>query len=176
MILSWKERLYAYLLRKVLSPWLDDASLEKLHQSIEVSLQQGTFVLKNIGLDTRYIQSKLPPQLAYRITQAKLERLDISLSLEEVHEDNEGSAATKATSSSTSSQGSITLAWKAMTRSSSNNTAQADSTTDTDTAKSSSSKIALVARVVLEGIVLHVEPKYAGNTYESDDRHSKDPI
>ena len=180
MILSWKERLYAYLLRKVLSPWLDDASLEKLHQSIEVSLQQGTFVLKNIGLDTRYIQSKLPPQLAYRITQATLERLDISLSLEEVHEDNEGSAATKATSSSTSSQGSITLAWKAMTRSSSNNTAQADSTTDTDTAKSSSSKIALVARVVLEGIVLHVEPKHAGNAYESDhdrdDRHSKDPI
>eukprot|EP00957_Ditylum_brightwellii_P090413 6885213-Ditylum_brightwellii.AAC.1 len=59
MLTQWKQRLYAFLLRRILGPYLTPSSNSKLHQSIEVALNEGSFVLKDVDLDPAYLTSLL---------------------------------------------------------------------------------------------------------------------
>ena len=52
---QWKQRLYAFLLRRVLGPYLSAGSLQQLHESIEVSFQEGKFILKDVDLNAAYL-------------------------------------------------------------------------------------------------------------------------
>mmetsp|Transcript_22399 Transcript_22399/g.55399 ORF Transcript_22399/g.55399 Transcript_22399/m.55399 type:complete len:1910 (-) Transcript_22399:166-5895(-) len=115
-MIQWKQRLYAFLLRRILGPFLDSESYQKLHDSIDVSLQEGKFVLTDIGLNADYLtetslQSKFP---GLSIVKAKVDRLEISLTLKETsastpaaqNDDDDGSTPTATTNSS--------FAWRAM--------------------------------------------------------------
>ena len=138
-MIPWKDRLYAFLLSRVLGPWLDEESLQLLHQSIEVSLQEGRLILKQIGLNTQKLTEKIG-QREWKICQATVGRLDVCLFLEEVSADTvEGDSRYEETSESMFPS----LAWRAMALGS---------------AASGGRKIALMAKVTLEGIVVHVEP------------------
>ncbi|CAB9499302.1 Autophagy-related protein 2 [Seminavis robusta] len=97
-MIKWKQRLYALLLRQVVGPLLDSESQEKLHESIDVSFQEGTFVLSNVSLCTAYLNNfDIGPLY---VKKARVGSLAISLSLVE------GQASENATSSS--------IAWRAM--------------------------------------------------------------
>mmetsp|Transcript_14413 Transcript_14413/g.31451 ORF Transcript_14413/g.31451 Transcript_14413/m.31451 type:complete len:2077 (-) Transcript_14413:90-6320(-) len=164
-MLPWKERLYAFLLRRVLGPWLDERSLELLHNSVEVSLQDGTLVLKNVGLNTEFVTEKLLRKRTlsnhyWRIQQASLERLDISLSLEQ-HGTHDGTSDDGEGVQVTQQEGSLTLAWRAATSSISGD--------DGSSSCDQSAKIALVTKVVLVGLVVHVEPDDSSPDQNSDD-------
>lgn len=107
-MIQWKQRLYAFLLRRILGPFLDAESYQKLHDSIDVSFQEGKFVLKDIGLNADYlteksVQSKCP---GLSIVKAKVDRLEISLTLKEISHAEENGSASSTTKSS--------FAWRAM--------------------------------------------------------------
>ena len=83
-MIQWKQRLYAFLLRRVLGPFLDVSATKKLHDSIDVSLQEGKFVLNDVTLNADYLTEKLAdgaPGLSIR--RAKIARLEINLTLRE---------------------------------------------------------------------------------------------
>lgn len=96
-MLLWKQRLYAFLLKRILGPILDDESLEKLHRSIDVCLQEGRFALNDVGLNADYLSNKMK-----HIRIARLRRIEILLAL--VEHDDEVNLLKKPSS----------LAWKAM--------------------------------------------------------------
>ena len=101
--LQWKQRLYAFLLRRILGPYLTQTSLQKLHESIDVSFQEGTFTLKDINLNTTFLSSMIrekSPALNIEIFSARIGKLQIHLALQE---------RSKPEGFSTSS-----VAWKAM--------------------------------------------------------------
>jgi len=103
-MIKWKQRLYAFLLRRVLGPLLDVPSQEKLHNCIEISLQEGTFTLNNVGLSTSYLNSQDSVQKAAMcIQKARIESISIQLSLVEGPR-NDGEPASSSSS----------LAWRAM--------------------------------------------------------------
>eukprot|EP00934_Nitzschia_sp_Nitz4_P004614 Nitzschia sp. Nitz4//scaffold119_size111653//42238//48064//NITZ4_004188-RA/size111653-augustus-gene-0.212-mRNA-1//1//CDS//3329533830//4604//frame0 len=83
-MIQWKQRLYAFLLRRVLGPFLDASANQKLHDSVDVSLQEGRIVLKNIGLNASHISERLASTGAgVSIRTASVEQLEVILSLRE---------------------------------------------------------------------------------------------
>lgn len=128
-MIKWKQRLYAFLLRRVLGPFLDAASQQKLHDSIEVSFQEGTFTLNNVGLSTTYLNTKAH-KAGVHITKARVESISIQLTLLEGQQQqvsqNGGAAVTRSS-----------LAWRAMNLGIS---------------------VSLLAHVEIDGIQLEVEP------------------
>lgn len=83
-MIQWKQRLYAFLLRRILGPFLDDESSKILHDSIDFSLQEGKFVLKDVSLNSEFLTEKVSanrPGLS--ISKAKVDRLEINLTLRE---------------------------------------------------------------------------------------------
>ena len=58
-MIQWKQRLYAFLLRRILGPFLDDESSKILHDSIDFSLQEGRFVLKDVSLNSEFLTEKV---------------------------------------------------------------------------------------------------------------------
>jgi hypothetical protein len=85
-MIPWKQRLYAFLLRRILGPILDAASTQKLHESIEVSFQEGKFVLKDVTLNSCYLTQRLAAQLLdqkFSVKRAQIGKLEINLSLQE---------------------------------------------------------------------------------------------
>ena len=80
-MLQWKERLYAFLIQRFVGPWLDEESSQRLYQSIDVSIQDGIFVLRDVSLATEKLTSLL--QHPVRIRKATIDKLEIHLSLEE---------------------------------------------------------------------------------------------
>ena len=79
-MLDWKQRLYAFLLRKLVGPFLDDHDACKLHDSIDFSLHNGLFVFKNVTLNTLKL-SESSLLSGFSVTKAVVRRLEIKLSL-----------------------------------------------------------------------------------------------
>jgi hypothetical protein len=133
-MLQWKQRLYAFLLRRVLGPLLDAESLTKLYQTIDISLHEGRFALTDVALNTEYLANlcltdKFP---TFRIRKARIRRLTIHLTLQD-HALDEG----EETSS---------LAWRAM---------QLGFASATE---GSPPAVSLLAVVEIDGLVLELEP------------------
>lgn len=132
-MLQWKQRLYAFLLRRVLGPLLNAESLTKLYQTIDISLQEGRFALSDVSLNTEYLANLLADKFpTFRIRTARIKRLTIHLTLQD-HSVEEG---TEETSS---------LAWRAM---------QLGFTTATE----GSPAVSLLALVEIDGLVIEIEP------------------
>jgi hypothetical protein len=108
---QWKQRLYAFLLRRVLGPYLSAASLQKLHESIEVSLHEGKFTLKDVDLNAAYLTQILSKRgesyvSIATVKRARIRKLQINLTLEETqHPANDKNTAGNTRSS---------VAWRAM--------------------------------------------------------------
>lgn len=136
-MIQWKQRLYAFLLRRILGPFLDASSYQKLHDSIDVSLQEGTFILKDIGLNSAYLTEKIAlrtPGLVIR--KARVEHLEISLTLRENAEENdlEGKGDSEVPQSS--------FAWRAM---------------KFGTSSAAFPAVSLMAEIKIDGICLELE-------------------
>jgi hypothetical protein len=138
-MISWKSRLYAFLLKRVLGPLLDTPSLDKLHQSIEVSLQDGRLVLKDVAFNLDYIEKILVDKVncTLRIREARIARLQIALSLEEHIQPDESYSDHHQTQPST-------FVWRIM-----------------ELTSSTSPKVSLVANLELDGVVIELEPQPA---------------
>ena len=140
-MIDWKHRLFAFLLRRVLGPLLDASAAQKLHDSIDVSLQEGKFILNNISLDATYLTEKLSDECpGLSIRKGTIDRLEINLTLRENHYESDTSSSTS-TSTSTPTQSS--LAWRAMKLGTSNESLPA---------------VSLIAEVKIDGVFLEVEP------------------
>ena len=79
----WRQTLYTFLLRRVLGPYLSSESLQQLYNSIEVSLQEGTFSLNDVELNAAYLTSQ---QSKVSIHHVRIRKLQIRLSLREKEE------------------------------------------------------------------------------------------
>jgi hypothetical protein len=89
-MIQWKQRLYAFLIRRILGPLLDETAAQQLHDSVDVSIQEGKFVLKGISLDAdilteRFLSNQFPGLF---IRTATIDRLEINLSLRENNNNN----------------------------------------------------------------------------------------
>lgn len=78
--LQWKQTLYAFILRRVLGPILSEESKRTLYDSIELSFEEGRFVLQDLDLDPSYVSEKL---IDYGIVVEKafVKKLCINLSI-----------------------------------------------------------------------------------------------
>jgi len=128
--LQWKQRLYAFLLRRILGPYLTHTSLQKLHESIDVSFQEGTFTLKEIDLNAAFLTSIICDKFqgsGIIIESARIRKLQINLSLQEY-------STSRVVSNSTSS-----VAWRAMQL-------------------GGDSGMSLIAHIEVDGIELSIQP------------------
>jgi len=169
-MLQWKQRLYAFLLRRALGPWLDEPSLRQLHRSIEVSLQEGKFVLRDVGLNVEFLTSKLLRQRRKRrrsgggddgvseaaaaaacleIRAARVERLEIHLSLVEEQQQYDDDDDSAEGGGDNRRPPPSSLAWRAI---------QLGSTPAATSASSASPVVSLVARIEVDGVVVEVVP------------------
>ncbi len=131
-MIDWKQRLYAFLLRRVLGPLLDASSAQKLHDSIDVSLQEGRFILKNINLDATYLTNQLSESCpGLRVRSGRIDRLEINLRLRENYHNKNDSVRTQSS-----------LAWRAMKLGSMNESLPA---------------VSLMAESNIDGIVIELE-------------------
>jgi hypothetical protein len=145
-MLQWKQRLYAFLLRRVLGPLLDAESLTKLYQTIDISLHEGRFALTDVALNTEYLANLLANKFpTFRIRKARIRRLTIHLTLQD-HSLDEGEETTS-------------LAWRAM---------QLGFTTATE----GSPAVSLLALVDIDGLVIELEP----NPFVADSPDDPEPI
>lgn len=74
----WTDRLYAFLLRRILGPILSEASYNQLHSLLQVSVSQGTYKLVNVELNPDYFKLN-----GIRVLAATAKSLEIQLSLVE---------------------------------------------------------------------------------------------
>jgi len=102
-MLGWKQRLYAFLLRRVVGPFLDEKAANKLHDSIDFSLQDGLFVLKNVAMNASRLSEQLLPY-GFSVTKATVQRLEIRLTLQENTGSSQSSLAWRAMKLGTSSE------------------------------------------------------------------------
>lgn len=142
-MIQWKQRLYAFLLRHVLGPFLDASSAKRLHDTIDVSFHEGKFVLKDVILDADYLtemaSTKTP---GLRICSARVGRLEIHLKLREnTTGRSKSTTGTRATADTCQSS----LAWRALKL-------------GTTTMNASLPAVSLIAEVKVEGISVELEP------------------
>jgi len=131
-MIDWKRRLYAFLLRRILGPLLDASAAQKLHDSIDVSLQDGKFILNNISLDANYLTDKLSDKCpGLLIRKGNIDRLEINLTLRENQYESDNPTSTQSS-----------LAWRAMKLGTSNE---------------SLPSVSLIAEIVIDGVLLEVE-------------------
>eukprot|EP00538_Stauroneis_constricta_P006062 CAMPEP_0119551746 /NCGR_PEP_ID=MMETSP1352-20130426/4920_1 /TAXON_ID=265584 /ORGANISM="Stauroneis constricta, Strain CCMP1120" /LENGTH=2017 /DNA_ID=CAMNT_0007597859 /DNA_START=85 /DNA_END=6138 /DNA_ORIENTATION=+ len=151
-MIQWKQRLYAFLLRRILGPFLDSTSNQKLHDSIDVSLNEGRFALTDVGLNADHLNSLLASNPAcddLAIARASIDRLEINLRLQENVDDATPSTTEGATSAAATARQSGSLAWRAVRIATWQETAPA---------------ISLIAEVVVKGIVIELEPNITQRT------------
>ena len=91
MATMWKQQLYAFLLRRVLSPILSAESNRKLHNVIDISFQEGRFVITDVELNPSFFESS-----GLHVLSTVLKRLEIQLSLEEEGASSSSSLAWRA--------------------------------------------------------------------------------
>ena len=148
-MIQWKQRLYAFLLRRVLGPFLGASSSQKLHDSIDVSLQEGKFVLKDVCLDSTYLTEKLSEKIpGLSIRHARIDRLEINFSLRENFHNHDATATKQqqqqsATTTAAIPQQQSSFAWRAMKLGTMNESLPA---------------VSLIAEVIIDGISLELEP------------------
>jgi len=75
----WKSRIYGFLFRRILGPYLTPSSKERLHNSIRVSLSEGKLELHDIEFDGGIISSQA--KLDGIIERIHVKRMSVSLSL-----------------------------------------------------------------------------------------------
>ena len=138
--MSWKQRLYAFLLRRVLGPYLAEESLQSMHESLNVSLTDGRFLLNNVSLNAAYLTEKT----GIRVVQATIRRLQIQMQL------RESSQSTGLSANATETAGYTTMAWRAMQL-------------------GSSSTVSLVATVQVAGIAIVLGPGLVPKPTSNDD-------
>jgi len=155
-MIQWKERLYAFLIRRFIGPWLDEESWHRLHQSIDVSLQDGVFVLRDVNLATRKLTTLLEQPV--RIRKATIDRLEIHLTLREHHHQqqqpeeeeeqrHQSQGREQGSSSTVPDNGTTTvssLAWRAW---------------KLGTGAHIPGAVSVEVRIVVEGICIEIEPK-----------------
>lgn len=134
-MIQWKQRLYAFLLRRLLGPFLDASSTKKLHDSIDFSLHEGRFTLKDVGLSADHLTKILSSSSCnLSIRRARIECLEIYLTLRE----NDYNTSDPENSAPQSS-----LAWRAMKLGTSNSKLPA---------------VSLIAEIKIDGVYLELEP------------------
>lgn len=114
---------------------MDESETKKLHDSVDFSLNEGKYVLKDISLNAKYLTEKLAvsaPGLSIR--KATIERLEINLTLRENSHDETAQTDAAAQSS---------LAWRAM---------------KLGTTNASLPAVSLVAEIKVHGVDLELEP------------------
>ena len=135
---KWTQRLYAFLLRRVVGPYLSAPSLKKLHETIDFSVQEGKYTLNDVELNATYLTQLLSKRGDSRVStatirRARIRKLQINLTLKE--EQSEEGANTSS------------VAWRAMQLG------------RTATATSSVAGVILVAYVEIEGIDIELGPE-----------------
>jgi hypothetical protein len=76
--MQWKQRLYAFLLRRVLGPILTSSSKAQLvHESVDVQVTEGKFLLKDVELDVDYLHSKISCLAVEGLSKIRLQRVSI---------------------------------------------------------------------------------------------------
>ena len=142
-MIQWKQRLYAFLLRRLLGPFLGDSSATKqLHDSIDFSLQEGRFTLKDITLNAHHLNSIVAASSSagFAIRRARIGNLGISLELSEnVGKTHHGDDPHSSTSRSS-------LAWRAV---------------KLGTGTGAMPAVSLIAQVDVRDIFLELEPSTA---------------
>lgn len=134
-MIEWKHRLYAFLLRRVFGPLLDDCSAQKLHDSINVNIEKGKFIMTSILLDANYLTDILSNSCpGLRVRKCIIHRLEINLSLRENLCKNETSTASEYDSSS--------FMWRAM---------------KWGTLNESLPSVSLIADISIDDVLLEVE-------------------
>jgi hypothetical protein len=133
-MIHWKQRLYAFLLRRILGPFLDASATQKLHDSIDFSLHEGKFVLKEVSLNADYLTEKFDfKKVGLSIVKASIAKLEINLSLRE-NANNEFEDDSEVPQSS--------FAWKAI---------------KFGTSSASLQTVSLIAEINIDGISLVLE-------------------
>ena len=138
-MLQWKQRLYAFLLRRALAPFLAQDGLLQLHECIDVSIQEGMFALQNINLNLDKIADKLK---GFQVLKAQVSRLEIVLNLLEHGAEDEPDAGNDDGKPRSSNSNSSSFAWRALQF----------------TSTPSGSKVSLMAQVTVSGLVLELSP------------------
>jgi hypothetical protein len=156
-MIQWKQRAYAFLLRRALGPYLTAESLVQLHECIDVSLQEGKFTLRNVHLCLDRLDSLLAQVsggggraavVAFR--RAFVEELEIVLSLLENGSGGEnddvanGSSAGDGPDRSTTAAAAIapsSIAWRAM-----------------HFGSTPGVKVSLMASVTIDGLYIELAP------------------
>jgi len=75
----WQQRIYAFILRRLLGPYLTPQSRNRLHESINISLREGRLELLDIDLDGPGLASKL--NINVQVHRAHVRKLCVSLSM-----------------------------------------------------------------------------------------------
>jgi hypothetical protein len=175
---SWKERLYALLLKRILGPLLSAESQQKLYTCIQqISVFDGSYIFNDLSFNTDYISSKFINHVVH-IVSATVRTVQIDIRLEEETcydvPDNDGTATTTATISQRLDIARSSLAWRAFkystginTATNSNNSIEHETTTTTGPGPGSGttpqtqqqkSMVLLVVRIRLEGVEIKIEP------------------
>ena len=152
-MIQWKQRLYAFLLRRLLGPFLGDSSSAKqLHDSVDFSLQEGRFTLKDINLNADHLNDIIgsSSSAGVAIKSARIGNLEINLELSEnISRTHDGANSTAPRSS---------LAWRAMKLGSGPATMHA---------------VSLIAKVDVGDIFLELEPGSGKSKKTSQQSHPK---
>lgn len=168
---SWKERLYAFLLKRLLGPYLTVESQQQLYTRIEqISLTEGTYVFSDLSFDTDFISSKLKQKVAFQIVKATVRKIQIDIKLQE------DSYSEFRQQAEASSEGNSSFAWKALkfginTASNTNASVGDDKLPD---GKPPPSTIALSVRIRLEGLSMVLEPNAVDNFFMGGFEQSND--
>lgn len=79
---KWKQSLYTFLLRRFLGPLLTDESKNELYNCIELSFQEGRFLLQNIFLEPSFLTNLFNDKGSdILVEKAFLRKLSINLSI-----------------------------------------------------------------------------------------------
>jgi hypothetical protein len=166
---SWKERLYAFLLKRILGPYLSVESQQQLYKRIQqVSLSEGTYVFTDLSFNTEYISSKLKNRHTIHIVSAKVHKIHIDIRLEEhgtlPHHDDPQQQQHSVPSDGGSSSN---FAWKAFkfgidTAANTNAIVGGEATPSEQ--QHPTSKVSLIVLIRLEGVSVVVEPKTDDNS------------
>lgn len=137
-MIQWKQRLYAFLLRRGLGPFLDAEATKQLHDLIDVSLNDGTFVLKDVCLNSAHLTEILAThQSPVAVRKAIIRKLEIRLTLRE----NATTANNAAPQQQQQQQSS--LAWRAM---------------QLGSASTAFPAVSLIAEILVDGVELELIP------------------
>ena len=159
---QWKQRLYAFLLRRFLGPLLTKESNDELSNCIELSFQEGHFLLKNTSLEPGYLTNIIQRKQVndkivggLQVDKIFLQKLSIQLSIRSTSisaatDQNSGLAG----SSENASAGSLSVMKKLVQL------------------RYKKGSMALYAFIDIEGVEIHISPMDEHKTV--DDRRDLD--